>query len=968
MNKNSIYFLLLVSFFHISLAVFADVPDELKIKREELYEFEIAPTAIKNNDEIKISFTTKGYCDVTIAIENSQGDIIRHLASGVLGPKAPEPFKANSKAQTVTWDSKDDKGVYVKNANEMSIRVSLGLKPMYNQGLFWEPKKRISRGGAADITTEDMIPVATPEGVYVYDGNGVDLVKLFDHKGNYIRTVYPFPSANLNKIDGLIWKEYPHGYKRPKKHGINQTTFLTSGNVNTKDFKQSGAFTMAVSTSGEKGNIALSKISLNRISTTGSSANIDGKDLSLNGPITWLDLEPNKKWKDNLHADTRTCPYSSAFSPDGKKLYLSGYNNISSRTKHWLDGIMVLDYAKDETPKVFVGEFKHQNGMTTSVACDKEGRVYSANYTEGTIDVYTPEAKLIKKIPIEYPTSLSINPINGEIYVFSWYVGGVIWSIHPALKDKKMYPKPTLTIITSLDDNTVKAKYPLPYIPEFKGGTTEFYGWGDSCHGTQYRASVDFWAEKPIIWLIAKNPMGIDFKGTEGVFNWGSGWENSGPLLLQADGKELKMVGNFSADASKTVVKLSDNLGHQRIYVNPFNKKLYATDKEANVGGGEFKDLWEIDPETGNVKCIPLPISQAEDMAFDQNGLVYFRQVGEAKRVIRYDMNPWRQIPWDYGIEGTDKKGGEIISSINLPQAHKGTGWQSEGGLWVSPKGHIAVWVSVKNPDPNANVARIWEKEKTYKGDEYTPQAYQGRASVGCIHVWDDRGKLIYEDAVPGVDMTDGVAIDNDDNLFFMTWAPRVYSGEKYFNFITGTLIKAKAGKSKFYTDSTRIALPIPEEQKPKRPHDISGYTLGGTWVEGADWFYGGVGLSPFKIAPGCICWQHSKFTLDYFSRSFAPEVDQFSVAIIDKNGNLITRVGKYGNVDDGIPLKKDGKFNPPNPRSIGGDEVAIMHAAHVATLSDKYLYISDIGNARIVQVKLDYYKSANILIKDLIK
>lgn len=505
-------------------------------------------------------------------------------------------------------------------------------------------------------------------------------------------------------------------------------------------------------------------------------------------------------------------------------------------------------------------------------------------------------------------------------------------------------------------------------MPEFKGGTTEFQGWDDSCHGTQYRATVDFWSEKPTIWLISKNPMGIHEKGTEGVFNWGSGWEDSGPILLQADGKELKTIDNFSSDASKTVVKLSDVLGHQRIYVNPFNKKLYATGKEENVGGGEFKELWEIDPESGNVKSIPLPISQAEDMTIDQNGLVYFRQIGSAKRILRYGMDPWRQIPWDYGIEGKDKVGGDIISSINLPQALKGTGWQSEGGMSISPLGHLAVWVSVKNTDPAANVGRIWEKEKKITGEEYSPLVYPGRASVGCIHVWDDRGKLIYEDAVPGVDMTDGVAIDNDDNIYMMTWAPRVYNGEKYFNKITGTLIKAKAGKSKFLTTGTTIPLPLPEAQKPKRPLDISGYTLRGTWVEGADWFYGGVGLSPFKIAPGCICWQHSKFVLDYFSRSFAPEVDQFSVAVLDKNGNLITRVGKYGNVDDGMPLKKDGKFNSPNPRAIGGDEVAIMHAAHVATLTDRFLYISDIGNARIVQVKLDYYKNTSIAIKNLAK
>jgi hypothetical protein len=54
-----------------------------------------------------------------------------------------------------------------------------------------------------------------------------------------------------------------------------------------------------------------------------------------------------------------------------------------------------------------------------------------------------------------------------------------------------------------------------------------------------------------------------------------------------------------------------------------------------------------------------------------------------------------------------------------------------------------------------------------------------------------------------------------------------------------------------------------------------------------------------------------------------------------------------------------------PNPRSIGGDEVALMHGCHVATMTDRYLYIGDVGNGRIVQVKLSYYAEEKIALKD---
>jgi hypothetical protein len=89
--------------------------------------------------------------------------------------------------------------------------------------------------------------------------------------------------------------------------------------------------------------------------------------------------------------------------------------------------------------------------------------------------------------------------------------------------------------------------------------------------------------------------------------------------------------------------------------------------------------------------------------------------------------------------------------------------------------------------------------------------------------------------------------------------------------------------------------------------------------------------------------------------RSFAPEISHFSVAVLDSNGNLILRVGQYGNIEDGVPLVKEG--GPKAPVSIGGDEVALMHAAYLATHSDKRLFIADAGNSRILSVKLGYHE-----------
>ena len=52
---------------------------------------------------------------------------------------------------------------------------------------------------------------------------------------------------------------------------------------------------------------------------------------------------------------------------------------------------------------------------------------------------------------------------------------------------------------------------------------------------------------------------------------------------------------------------------------------------------------------------------------------------------------------------------------------------------------------------------------------------------------------------------------------------------------------------------------------------------------------------------------------LDYFNRSFATEHLTYSVAVLDSAGNLILRVGRYGNVEDGKPLAARG--GPPTTR-----------------------------------------------------
>ena len=77
---------------------------------------------------------------------------------------------------------------------------------------------------------------------------------------------------------------------------------------------------------------------------------------------------------------------------------------------------------------------------------------------------------------------------------------------------------------------------------------------------------------------------------------------------------------------------------------------------------------------------------------------------------------------------------------------------------------------------------------------------------------------------------------------------------------------------------------------------------------------------------------------------------DQIANAVA--RGNLITRVGRYGNVDSA---------GPKSLVPLGGDEVGLMHACYVGSHTDRRLFISDVGNGRIVSVKLDYHATERV-------
>lgn len=925
---------------------------ELQIKRKNVFEFTKEPVITKTGDLISIEFSSKDYCDVTVAIQNVDGDIVRHLASGVLGENAPLPFKPNSLDQKIMWDSKDDRGRYLDDLKSLNIRVSLGLKPYYEKDIYLSHYKRIS--GMPAIAT-------SPEGVYVFEGNGRDQLRLFNHSGEYVKTIYPYPASQIKNVKGIDWYSYGNREKIPLKYSAYHQTLLSSGDNGPTASGPSVGYTgmtgKGASTVGVQGNrIVLALESINRLQTDGSTGG-----LSLLGPKIGKGRQSGGYGGVGAGRIVMG-PSSSAFSPDGKIVYFTGflwhfgYNSLGSSGNFPV--VMKFNYESNDEPVVFAGNSAQEKfgsgpdqlNTPTSVDTDKNGNVYVSDFCNNRIQIFDQAGKLLKSLSASNPSKVLVHKITGEIYVFSYGIIGVPPEVQRELKyDYSKIPK---TIST------------FSAYPELKNLSSEDFPIEGTNHlelaaqGNTAQIALDSWGKKPAFWIAAKK-----YVANETQVAWGG--RHAGPVkdwlngairrIEKVDAKWVETI-NFGKKVEKELVRPKPpEWNIQHLFVNPKNKKLYIGEADSGPTCKAFTELIEVDTDTGATKIVKLPFNPM-DIAFDLDGLIYMRTMSV---LGRYNMDTWKEVPFDYGSErekvgedgGIGGRSTSLVSGIMLPATNAVC--YHQGGLDVNMMGDILVACHNRSTMGKNAIAGAQSPLVAY--NEFKPVNFPGRllsSTSVCLHVWDKQGKVKFQDVVPGCPQTDGVFLDINDNVYVMATPARQLNNKELDDGMSSTIVKFKTNKGRFLTLGGEIPLPV--DQAPKKPKPVHQM-----WIENHEWTYGGVGLAGFnsKVSGGgCACW-FARFKLDYFARSIAPEPMQFSVAILDSNGNLITRIGSYGNADSAGPKSKE---------PLGGDEVGLFHPCFVGSLTDKKVFISDIGNERIVSVKLGYHAEKIIpIIKD---
>ncbi|MBL8028852.1 MAG: hypothetical protein JNL74_20675, partial [Fibrobacteres bacterium] len=192
------------------------------------------PTLVKTgSSEWTVEFSLNRFCDVAVSIINiSDSTVIRHLAGGMLGSKAPAPLIRDSLHQKLVWDGKNDFGQLVSvpdNVVRVRVRAGMGARLVSMVGgnpyyFFTTPTYSSSIMGHG---TMQGIVVGKDGSVYVCGAPGpfrhqhwfgnLYVIRQYDKNGDYVKTVYPFPSnLPIEKAKGWGVTEFPDGTYSPK--------------------------------------------------------------------------------------------------------------------------------------------------------------------------------------------------------------------------------------------------------------------------------------------------------------------------------------------------------------------------------------------------------------------------------------------------------------------------------------------------------------------------------------------------------------------------------------------------------------------------------------------------------------------------------------------------------------------------------------------------------------------------------
>jgi sugar lactone lactonase YvrE len=390
----------------------------------EEVKFASKPTAKKNGGEVEISFSVTGPTDVSVAILDAEGKVVRHLAAGAIGApstgsgqgKAPAPLKPGL-SQTLLWDGKDDLG-RAATGGPFKARVRLGMRPAFDGFIGYDPASYNplrSKGMGYGLPFVRAVATGPKGEVFVFhtfaggsESWSITLgCAVFDREGKYLRTIVPYPANTPEeKLKGLRRVELEAGTRVPYLYHTDR--YLPQAGR--------GRSLLPIAAESAEGG--------NATQVHRAVATRDGRVAFVSSPFEAPDtravcvvnadgtVPPDGPIKATF--EKRVTSATLALSPDEKTLYASAVSR-SGRGGGPVDVVYKFGW-EEKAPKPFVSTgLKNPRG----VAVDVEDNLYVADRGNDRVAVFRADGSPLGELKVEKPERVEVHPKTGAVYVLA---------------------------------------------------------------------------------------------------------------------------------------------------------------------------------------------------------------------------------------------------------------------------------------------------------------------------------------------------------------------------------------------------------------------------------------------------------------------------------------------------------------------------------------------------------------------
>jgi hypothetical protein len=876
-----------------------------RMEREAVFGFAEKPSVSKQRGGFLISFAAKAASDATVSVVDKDGKVVRHLASGVLGKNAPWPFKQNSLSQEIEWDGKDDRGQPVPDGSR--IMVGLGLEARLDGILGSSPGRVPDVQGVAVGPRGNLFVLS---GVYATRGQPAPFIRVYDREGRYLRQICPPPSSVPPEKAGLFsWNRTAWGSAAPvrvRPFGGRFVIALDSPyppSRQTPVVTEDGRFLWTAVVGSDK--------ELRRV-----LYRVDGRD----GTVTEKDIVTLDPGCANMGGGM----LHMALSPDNRWLYCGSSEPVK---RH---GVFRMDMQQPGPATLFLGTpdapgtSGTQFNKPTGVACDGQGNLYVADTGNDRIQVFRPDGGHLRSLPIEGPLLVSVDRKSRAIYVLQ------------VLSAKGG----NIVKLAGLDDPAVQAS-----IPVRAGELTQ-----------NPLLAADYHGEKATLWvklgfggLKRFEDAGTSFKElpmgdvTKSIPGWG-GWMPWTPSA------------SLAADARR-----------EELYVREWGCCWPSQAMRVNGRTGEVVE--QVFPEAPYCNGI-------ESMAVSPyNGDLYMSFFKSGSFLSRYDPDARRLVPLHESRPYANGAKPMLFSKeqpvIGIPLATHGGARGFMDPMTVAPNGDLYIPLGIaESALPLLKAAGL-----------DVPPTGIGVEQGNLLAVFDPNGKLKCLSALPGLIGINGIGVGRRGAVYLTIRGRPVNVGlpeglepkSRYDGNAWGTVIKFNSRFDQFpvgriegrwagQAEGTPWHKWKPLDGKPTHVSQMFTWADVPMRIENMHWDY--PGASPVAVG-GCTC-HRSKIAVDGFERLFVPAAQTCTVNVLDANGNVVVRIGGYGNMDNRgahspVVDPQTGELRPRRPDDppdlkspLQSPDVAFIDPTHVEA-TDEAVYVHDRCNERIVRAALEY-------------